>query len=427
MRRPDIERGGIMGCGVKRYDRILKAAQRYEKPMVRFLRDMIALESESTMEKLVIERVQKEMRKVGFDEIRIDRMGNILGRIGKGKRIIAMDAHVDVVGSGPREEWAFDPFKGKLENGVVYGRGASDQKGGMASLVYAARVIKDLDLVGDYSLYVVGSIQEEGCEGLCWRHIINDEKLVPECVVITEPSNLEIRVGQKGKIELAVRTFGVSSHGSAPWRGKNAVYMMAKVIGEIERLNERLAYHKRFGRGTIAVTYVECTTPSLCAVPGEAHIHIDRRLTEGETMKEAIREVEEAVRRTGLKKSEFDVRVATYDEPSYTGLRRETEMRFPGWNLGLEHPLAKAAVKTFERVFARKPKIGRWAFSTNGVATMGVFGIPTIGFGPANETLAHTIDDQVPVAHLAKAAAFYAFFPTVYCETTKAVGGRSND
>ncbi len=391
---------------------IMERAERYREDMTRFLRDMIAIPSESCHEKEVIQRIKKEMETVGFDEVKIDAMGNILGRIGTGRRVIAMDAHIDTVGVGNPKSWSWNPYQGQLENGIIYGRGASDQEGGMAGMVYAARIIKDLNLEGDYTLWVTGTVQEEDCDGLCWQYLLKEKVLEPEVVVITEPTNLNIYRGHRGRMEIGVTTRGISCHGSAPERGKNAVYMMARIVNEIERLNTRLRDDAFLGKGTVTVSYIECDTPSMCAVPDRAFIQLDRRLTRGETRESAVLEVEEAVKRAG---QEASVEVLKYSVPSYTGLVFETEKYYPTWVLEENHPLCEAGRETCRRVLGKEPEVGKWTFSTNGVATMGMMGIPTVGFGPANEVYAHTVDDQVPVDHLVKAAAFYAAFPRIYC------------
>ncbi|HCC48231.1 MAG TPA: YgeY family selenium metabolism-linked hydrolase [Elusimicrobia bacterium] len=400
---------------IKELSRKINAgAKKYEKDMIKFMRDMIAIPSESCQEKEVVLRIKKEMQKTGFDKITIDPMGNIIGRIGSGKTVIAMDAHIDTVGIGSLKEWKWNPYKGKLDKGIIYGRGASDQEGGMVSMVYAGKILKDLGLDKDFTLYVVGSVQEEDCDGLCWQYIYKEDKLRPDCVIITEPTNLNIYRGHRGRMEIAVTTYGVSCHGSAPERGKNAVYMMAKVANEIEKLNTRLKGDKFLGKGTVTISYIDCKTPSLCAVPNQSYIHLDRRLTKGETKALAVKQVTDAVKRTGLKPSEFKVEVLRYDTPSYTGLKYPTEKYYPTWVLEENHPVCKAGVKTFENAFGKAPLVDKWTFSTNGIATMGMFGIPTIGFGPANEKFAHSVNDQVPVEHLVKAAAFYALFTQVY-------------
>ncbi len=393
---------------------ILERAEFYRSDMLRFLRDICAIPSESCKEREVVQRIRQEMEKSGFDEVKIDGMGNILGRVGSGPRIIAMDAHIDTVGIGDRAAWKWDPYLGKVEDGVFYARGASDQKGGMASMVYGARIIKDLGLAGDYSLWITGTVQEEDCDGLCWQYILKEGILKPEVVIITEATNLAIYRGHRGRMEIGVTTRGLSCHGSAPERGKNSVYMMARIVLEIEKLNERLAQDEFLGKGTVTVSYIECSTPSLCAVPDRAYIHLDRRLTRGETKESAIAEVRDAVRRAGI---EAEVEVLRYAVPSYTNLVYETEKYFPTWTLDPKHAACRAAVENFRALFHAEPTIGKWVFSTNGVATMGIMGVPTLGFGPADEVHAHMVVDQMPIDQLVRAAAFYAGFPTIYCST----------
>ncbi len=273
----------------------------------------------------------------------------------------------------------------------------------MASLVYAARIIKDLHLEGDYSLWITGTVQEEDCDGLCWQYLIKEGILVPEAVVITEPTNLNIHRGHRGRMEIGVTTRGISCHGSAPERGRNAVYSMSRIVQEIEKLNGQLKEDPFLGKGTIAVTYMECSTPSLCAIPDRAYVHLDRRLTRGETKAGAVAEVESAIRAAGEKAG---VEVLRYGVPSYTGLVYETEKYYPTWVLDERHPLCLASVETCRLALGRQPVLGKWGFSTNGTATMGMMGIPTIGFGPADEVHAHTVEDQVPIDHLVAAAAF---------------------
>lgn len=387
-------------------EKISKLSEEYKDDMVKFLRDMIRIPSTSCNEEKVILRIKEEMEKVGFDEIKIDKMGNILGRIGNGKTIIAMDAHIDTVDVGDSDLWKVDPFEGDLKDGIIYGRGASDQEGGMASMVYAGKIIKELGLTGDYTLYVTGTVMEEDCDGLCWQYIIEQDKIKPDFVVITEPTNLNIYRGHRGRMEMIVTTKGLSCHGSAPERGVNAVYKMVPIIQGIEKLNENLKDDPFLGKGTVTVTQIFFKSPSQCAVPDECTIQLDRRLTVGETMDTAVAEIK------ALKGAEDAiVEVLTYAQPSYTGLVYPTEKYYPTWVTDEDHLLVRSAVNTYKEMFNKEPKIDKWTFSTNGVSIMGRFGIPTIGFGPANEVHAHSPHDQLPVQDLVEACKFYAAFP----------------
>jgi putative selenium metabolism hydrolase len=400
-------------------ERLARMAQSYEPEMVQFLRELIAIPAESCQEGPVIARIRQEMEKVGFDEVRIDPMGNILGRIGSGKTVIMMDSHTDTVGVGDPKEWAWDPYRGKVEGGYIYGRGACDQRAGMASMVYAGKLIKELDLAGDYTLYVVGSVQEEDCDGLAWLYILKEDGIRPDCVVITEPSKLGIYRGHRGRMEIEVHLRGKSCHASAPERGDNPIYKAARVVAEVEKLNERLRSDPFLGKGSIAVTRIRSLSPSLCAVPGACSIHLDRRLTAGETKESAIAEVKALA---GA--ADAEIEILSYDTPSYTGLRYPMEKYYPTWVLDESHPLAQAAVRTWRALWDRAPVVDKWTFSTNGVGSMGLMGVPTIGFGPGEEEVAHSVGERVPIRHLVEAAQFYAAFPLIFSRQLSAVSAQ---
>ena len=168
------------------------------------------------------------------------------------------------------------------------------------------------------------------------------------------------------------------------------------------------------GKGTVTIAEIRSTSPSLCAVADSSTIHLDRRLTQGETMESAVAEVLalESVRRAGA-----TVTVLDYARPAYTGLTYPTKKYFPTWLLEESHPAVVAGVRAAEQALGAPPRVGKWGFSTNGIATCGMFGVPTIGFGPGDEIHAHGPDDQCPVDHLTKAAQFYAAFPGAFVVT----------
>jgi putative selenium metabolism hydrolase len=251
---------------------------------------------------------------------------------------------------------------------------------------------------------MVGSVQEEDCDGLCWQYIINEDKIKPELVVITEPTNLNIYRGQRGRMEMEIKTSGISCHGSAPERGVNAIYKMADIVKDIEQLNVKLKDDPFLGKGTITISEIRSTSPSLCAVADSAIVHLDRRLTNGETIDSAVSEIKNL---ESYKKHQAKVKVLDYNIPSYTGLSYPTKKYYPTWKMDENHPALLKAESVYNRLFNQKPVIDKWTFSTNGVATAGMFGIPTIGFGPANEIHAHSPQDQCPIEHLTKAMMFY--------------------
>lgn len=396
---------------MKDFSEILKQAGKYRPDISKFLRDMIAIPSESCQEKDVILRIKEEMEKVGFDKVEIDEMGNVLGYIGHGDHLIAMDAHIDTVGVGDKALWDFDPFEGYEDDEVIGGRGASDQEGGMASMVYAGKIIKDLGLEDDYTLVITGTVQEEDCDGLCWHYMIEEEDIRPEFVVITEPSSCNIYRGHRGRMEIKVSTHGVSCHGSAPSRGDNAIYKMAPIINELKALNENLKYDDFLGKGTLTVSEIFFSSPSRCAVADGCSISIDRRLTAGESWEFALQQIRNL---PSVKEANADVEMYEYERPSYTGLSYPIESYFPTWVIEEEHPLCSTLVDSYQKLFDDEPLVDKWTFSTNGVSIMGRHGIPCIGFGPGHEDQAHAPNEKTWKDELVKAAAFYALIPSIY-------------
>ena len=415
------------------FSRVNELAKKYEPEMTRFLRDMIRIPSESCQEEGVIRRIKEEMEKVGFDRVEIDKMGNVLGFIGNGPRIIAFDAHIDTVGVGNRSNWTFDPYEGYEDAETIGGRGASDQEGGMASMVYAGKIIKELGLCPkDCTIVMVGTVQEEDCDGLCWQYIINEDGLKPEFVVSTEPTDGGIYRGQRGRMEIRVDVSGVSCHGSAPERGDNAIYRMAHIMTELEQLNARLADDPFLGKGTLTVSQIFYTSPSRCAVADSCAISVDRRMTAGETWDSCLKEIEAL---PAVQKYRDDVKVSMYmyDRPAWTGEVYETECFFPTWinkeNAAHVQALADAhkALWGDKRIghadndpkydamhLRQRPLIDKWTFSTNCVSIQGRYGIPCVGFGPGAESQAHAPNEITWKQDLVTCAALYAAVPGLY-------------
>ena len=231
------------------FEAIRKAAEGYKPAMVKFLRDMIAIPSESCEEEGVVKRIAEELKSLGYDKVEFDKLGNVIGWMGEGDKIIAIDSHIDTVGIGNINNWEADPYKGYETEDIIYGRGGSDQEGGMAAAAYGVKIMKDLDLLPKgYKMMVVGSVQEEDCDGMCWQSIVNEyfngpedarEKI--EFVISTEPTDGGIYRGHRGRMEIRVDMHGVSCHGSAPERGDNAIHKMAEVILNVRDLNENPA------------------------------------------------------------------------------------------------------------------------------------------------------------------------------------------
>lgn len=385
--------------------KILELSGKYQDDTAGNLSELVKTESFSCKEEQVQDKLIAQMQAAGFDDVRRDGLGNVIGRIGSGSKILAFDAHMDTVAVGNPDNWAFDPFCGDIKDGFVLGRGAADQKGGAACMVTAGRILKELGFDRDVSVYFVGSVIEEDCDGMCWKYIVEETGLKPDLVIITEPTDGGLYRGQRGRMEIEVSFKGLSSHGSAPERGVNAIYMGSRTCLAVEALNERLRTDDFLGKGSVTISEFISKSPSLCAVADYAKIHIDRRLTWGETKESALAEIRELV-----KNQDANVFIPYYDEASYTGLRYGMEKYYPTWKLPEDHRSVQTGVKVYQALFSRLPRVGKWTFSTNAVTICGMYGIPAIGFGPGAEAMAHAPNEKTPVADLVKATAFYALY-----------------
>ena len=438
------------------YEAIKKAAEGYKEDMVRFLREMISHPSESCEEKEVVACIKAEMEKLGFDKVEVDGLGNVIGWMGEGDKIIAIDSHIDTVGIGNRDNWTADPYEGYETDEIIYGRGGSDQEGGMASATYGAKIMKDLGLIPEgYKLMIVGSVQEEDCDGMCWQYIVNKDGIRPEFVISTEPTDGGIYRGHRGRMEIRVDVKGISCHGSAPERGDNAIYKMADILQNVRSLNEngceddleikglvKMLDPKfnpehyedaRFlGRGTCTVSQIFFTSPSRCAVADSCAISIDRRMTAGETWDSCLQEIRDL---PAVKKYGEDVQVSMYmyDRPSWTGEVYETEAYFPTWINKESAAHVKALADAHKAMFGEKrigapsamskregrPLTDKWTFSTNGVAIQGRYGIPCVGFGPGAESQVHAPNEITWKQDLVTCAAMYAAAISLYPEEEK--------
>jgi putative selenium metabolism hydrolase len=380
-----------------------------EDAILRFMREICAIPSMESQLKAVGERIADEMRLLGFEEVRFDKMGNIFGRIGSGPRVIVYDSHIDTVGVGDPAAWQWDPFQGKVEDGMLYARGACDEKGSTPGMVYGLAIARDLGLLEGWTAYYFGNM-EEWCDGIAPNTFVEvDPKVRPDFVVIGEPTRMNVYRGHKGRIELKVTAKGRSAHAASNHLGDNAIYKLLPVIAGIRDLEPKLGDHPFLGHGKITVSDMKVQTPSLNAVPDEAVIFIDRRMTFGESKEQAIEQVRALIPEKD--RASVTVEELFYDDPSYTGFVFPVDKYFPAWALEERHPLVEAGQEARRSVGLPEGPSGKWDFSTNGIYWAGKAGIPSIGFGPGDERTAHTADECVPLADVVKATEFYALLP----------------
>jgi len=427
---------------------VQQAAESYRQQMSTFLRDLIAIPSESCQEEGVIRRTIAEMEMLGFDATTIDPQGNALGWMGTGDKIIAFDGHIDTVGVGNPDNWEHDPYIGFETDAIIYGRGGSDQEGGVVSAVYGAKIMKDLGLIPDgYAILVTATVQEEDCDGLCWQYIHFEDGIHPEFVISTEPTDGGIYRGHRGRMEIRVDVTGIACHGSAPERGDNALYKMADILKDVQSLNENDCSEASsikglvkmldprynpdhyedalfLSRGTITASEIFFTSPSRCAVADSCAVSLDRRMTAGETWQSCLQEIEAL---PSVQKHAARVSMYAYDRPSWTGLPYKTECYFPTWINEESSPHVQAVVEAHKALYGsnrisvdevsqirNRPLIDKWTFSTNCVAIQGRYGIPCVGFGPGAENQAHAANEITWKDDLVRCAAVYALTPHFY-------------
>jgi putative selenium metabolism hydrolase len=377
--------------------------------IVRFMREICAIPSMESQIGPVGERIAAEMRQLGYNEVRFDKMGNIFGRIGDGARVLVYDSHIDTVGVGDPAAWGWDPFVGKVEDGRLYARGACDEKGSTPGMVYGLAIARDLGLLDGWTAYYFGNM-EEWCDGIAPNTFVEvDPAVRPDFVVIGEPTMMKVYRGHKGRVELKVTAKGKSAHAASNHLGDNAVYKLLPIIAGIRDLEPQIGDHPFLGHAKITVSDMKVKTPSINAVPDEAIIFIDRRMTFGETKEQAIAQVQALIPEKD--RDQVKVEELFYDDPSYTGFVFPVDKYFPAWALEEEHPLVRAGQEARRLSGLEDVPAGKWDFSTNGIYWAGKAGIPSIGFGPGDERVAHTSHENVPLDEVVKATEFYALLP----------------
>ncbi|PJF21456.1 MAG: YgeY family selenium metabolism-linked hydrolase [Phototrophicales bacterium] len=388
-------------------EKIKERVQAQRDDILKFFREIVAIPSMESQIREVGERVAEEMKKLGYTDIWWDRMGNIVGVIGDGETKLLYDTHIDTVGIGNPDEWEWDPFQGKVEDGVLYARGACDEKNSTPGMVYGLAIAKELGLLDGITAYVFGNM-EEWNDGSAPNVLYAEEGIHPDFVVIGEPTRMQVFRGHKGRVEFQIKARGKSAHAANNYLGDNAIYKLLPIIEAIKNLESEFIDDPFLGKGRITVTDMHVKTPSINAVPDEATIFIDRRITFGE---EPEAELERLKRIVG-DRDDIEVSILKYAEPSYTGFVYPLDKIYPAWAFPEDHPFVQAGLKAGKLLYGEDfPPAYKWDFSTNGIFWAGKMGIPTIGFGPGDEIHAHTVLDQVKLDDVVRATEFYALLP----------------
>ncbi|MEL7123776.1 MAG: YgeY family selenium metabolism-linked hydrolase [Bacteroidota bacterium] len=373
-----------------------------EDQIIHFASQLVQHQSYSGQEEAVIRLVEKKMLDLGFEEVKIDTMGNVIGRVGVGETTILFDSHLDTVEVNDGDEWDFDPFGGDVIDGKLFGRGSVDMKSAAAASIFAAIEAKEKGNLEGKTVYVSCTVFEEDCDGENLKHMLKEFELQPDYVIICEPSNNQIALGHKGKAQVVIQTEGISAHGSAPEKGKNAVYEMAEIITRVNELNKSLLPNSDGQKGTVVLSKISSQSASLNAVPTECEIYLDRRTVVGETDKAVKTEFDALVQGKNA-----SWKIGNIHRKSWTGLEINYEPFHSPWKIDENHKLTKDCITAYKSTFNQEtPKFMYWDFSTNAVATIPL-GIPTIGFGPGDPGLAHMRNEAVETIQIVEAFQFY--------------------
>lgn len=373
-----------------------------KEELIQFAQDLVRIKSMSGQEREIIKFIEKKMKALGYDEVTIDSMGNLVGRIGDGEKAIMFDSHVDTVEVNDEEQWEISPFSGSVVDGRLHGRGSVDMKSAAAASIYAGAIAKKSGLASGKTIYVSCTVFEEDCDGENLKHLFKELDLRPDYVVICEPSNNKITLGHKGKAQISIKTHGVSAHGSAPEKGINAIYEMAEIIQRVEKMNLELM-KKEGPKRTLVMSRISSISASLNAVPSECEVYLDRRMIPGETEEAIKQEIAHLI-----KGKNATWEVGTLHRKSWTGKEIEYKPFHLAWKIDLDHELTKACIAAYHDNFGKEPtEYDFWDFSTNAVTPVSM-GIPTIGFGPGEYKLAHMRNESCEVHQIIEACGFYA-------------------
>lgn len=377
--------------------------------------ELIKIRSYSGNEGQMADYLSKVMNDSGFDEVVIDKYGSIIGKI-KGRKPgnkVLFDAHIDTVPVDNIEKWTRHPFKGEISEGKIYGRGATDMKGSLAAMITAGKyfsIDKNKDFDGE--IYICGVVHEECFEGVAARNI---SKVVnPDYVVIGEASELNLKIGQRGRAEVVVEVFGVPAHSANPEKGLNAVYGISKIINKLQKL--KCDEHQVLGKGILELTDIKSSPyPGASVVPSYCKATYDRRLLVGETKESVLAPINKLIEEVISEYPEINCRVsyAKGSEKCHTGEMIQGERFFPAWLYKREDTFIAESLNGLCNI-GLIPEITNYSFCTNGSHYAGEVGIKTLGFGPSKENIAHTIDEYVEIEQLAGAfKGYYSLMDTL--------------
>ncbi len=381
-----------------------------EKKVVKYLKTLVSVRSVSGEEGEVAHRIKEIMDAEGVDKAFIDEYGNVIGVVKGGiDKCIVYEGHMDHVPEGDLSNWETPPYEPKIINGRVYGRATVDMKGAIAAMLTSISMIRE----PHPTIYLVFVSQEEIAEGILLQYALeNTLGINPSLVVLGEATNLNISIGQRGRAVIHIKIRGETAHASMPEKGMNALAASTFIMDRVLKLKNKLPSHRLLGRSTVIPTIIECTPKSPPMVPDHCFINIDRRFIVGEDEDKILGEIR-IIANEALEKNlarDVEVYIPVDQLPLWNGKKLEARHFFPAWITERSRVIKRILRLIKTKVFSDSSFI-TWRFSTDGVYSAGMAGIPTIGYGPGDESLAHKPNENVPIKHLVKAVEGYSRIP----------------
>ena len=372
------------------------------KNFLNFLTSLIKTPSLSGHEEKVAELIFSEMKKLDYDDIFIDELGSVVGIINEGKgRTLCLNGHIDHVPEGNLENWHYPPYSATIVDNVLYGRGTADMKGAVASMVYAAAKARETNKIKG-KLVVAAVVLEELQEGIAMKNIVEQHGIVPDLVILGEATRLNLAIGHRGRAELEIVVSGKTSHASMPELADNAVFKALPFLNELKDINEQMPQHPVLGKGTLALTRIISEPSEGPITPDKCKIYLDRRFSVPSTEEDVLKEIEQLIEKAKIPKKDVHFRILESELLCYTGKRIIAKRFFPKWFMDRESDIVKEAVQALNMA-GLSPDVITWRFGTDGSYTAGERNIPTIGFGPGDERLAHQPNEHISLSDIYKA------------------------
>ena len=372
-----------------------------QRETLELLKKLVACPSLSGQEQGVADILKGYLRENGFTAPENDRYGDLVAGVAGSRPGIRLlfDGHMDTVPAKNAEDWTTPPFEPVIREGKLYGRGTSDMKGAVAAFaVAAAQYLREKGRNFAGELWFAGVVQEECFEGVCAKEVA--KRVKPDLVVIGEASEGNLKLSQRGRAEIVLETFGVPCHSANPEKGVNAATAMCALIHEIMKL-PATRDPRMVGDGILVLTDIKSEPyPGASVVPHYCRATFDRRLLVGETRESVLAPIEAIIEERKRLDPTLQAKVS-YPMGSAvcaTGERVEAERFFAPWWFPADERVLRVKAAMEERGLA--PEITGYSFCTNGSYYAGEAGIPTFGFGPSRENLAHTVDEHIALKDL---------------------------